>query len=95
MPAGLDVTASRTDDTLYLHVVNTRRTRSVPVQLDVEGRVIRSGITFEIAADPELEILPDNGEALAPVRKELPEGARWTFPAASVSAVELTLQPQE
>jgi alpha-N-arabinofuranosidase len=88
------VTASRTGDQVYLHVVNTRRTRSVSAQLGIAGRAIQSGAVFEICADPELEILPDNADALAPVPKDLPEGARWTFPAASVSAVELMLQPQ-
>jgi hypothetical protein len=49
---------------------------------------------FEIAADPELEILPDNADALAPACRELFADARWTFPPASVSAVELVLQAQ-
>jgi alpha-N-arabinofuranosidase len=91
VPDGLDVTASRTGDTVYLHVVNTLRTRGVTTQLDVAGRAVQSGVVFEIAADPEVEILPDNAGVLAPVCKELPQGAQWTFPAASVSAVELTL----
>jgi alpha-L-arabinofuranosidase len=99
-PEGLDVTASRTDDTVYLHVANTLRTRAVPAQLGIDGRTIRSGTVFEIAADPELEILPDNGDALAPMSRDLPAcgdphvDAQWTFPPASVSVVELILQAQ-
>jgi hypothetical protein len=94
VPGGLDITASRTGDTVYLHVVNTQRTRSVTAQLGVAGRVVQSGTVFEISSDPQVEILPDNAEVLAPVRKDLPRDAQWTFPAASVSAVELTLQPE-
>jgi alpha-L-arabinofuranosidase len=93
VPDGLDVTASRTEDTVYLHIVNTLRTQGVTTQLGVVGRTVQGGTVFEIAADPELEILPDNSDALAPVCKDLPSGAQWTFPAASVSAVELALQP--
>jgi hypothetical protein len=93
VPGGLDVTASRTKDTVYLHVVNTLRTRSVSTQLGVTGRTVQSGTVFEIAAHPEVEIWADNAELLLPVRKDLPEGAQWTFPAASVSAVELALRP--
>ena len=103
-PDGLDVTASRTGDTVYLHVVNTRRTRAVQAQLAVEGHWITSGCVYEIAAEPELEVLPDNADVLTPVRRELAPGAslpgartpdaRWTFPAASVSAVELVVQPK-
>jgi hypothetical protein len=94
VPGGLDVTASRSGDMVYLHVVNTQRTRSVSTQLGVVGRAVQSGAVFEISGDPEVEILADNADLLAPVRQDLPEDARWTFPAASVSAVELTLQPQ-
>jgi alpha-N-arabinofuranosidase len=92
-PQGLDVTASRTGDRVYLHVVNTERTRAVEAQLDVDGRSIADGAVYEIAVEPEFEVLLDNADTLAPVRKDLPQGAQWTFPAASVSAVELALQP--
>jgi hypothetical protein len=92
VPDGLDVTASQTGDRVYLHVVSTCRTQSVSARLSVNGRAIRSGTVFEIAADPEIEILADNASVLAPVTKSLPEGARWKFPPASVSTVELVLQ---
>jgi len=88
-PDGLDVTASRTADQVVLHVVNTHRTRPVRCRLDVIGRPIRSGRVFEIAAPPEMETTHLNPRALEPRTKALPEGARWEFPAASVSAIEL------
>jgi len=88
-PADLDVTASRTGDRLFLHVVNTNRTRPVTAELAVQGLRVASGKAFEIAADPMLETMRNNPEALAPVVKTVARGGRWTFPAASVSALEL------
>ena len=89
-PAPLDVTASRTASRVFLHVVNTSRTRSVAVRLRLGGLAIRKGRVFEIAADPAYEVIRHD-DVLCPVEKELPPNARWRFPAASVSAVELTL----
>ncbi|MBP8910856.1 MAG: twin-arginine translocation signal domain-containing protein [Phycisphaerae bacterium] len=88
-PDGLDVTASRTGDRLYLHVVNTRRDRSVTSRLAIDGLRIRSGRVFELAADPEFEVIETQAREIQPVRKDLPADGLWTFPAASVSAVEL------
>ena len=91
-PPGLDVTASGTGDRVYLHVVNTERTRAVEAQLSVAGRSMASGEAYEIAVDPEFEVLPDTAGVLAPVRKALPATGNWTFPPASVSALELELE---
>ncbi len=88
-PADLDVTANRRGGRVWVHVVNTRRTRSVSASLEVEGMKIASGRVFEIAADPEMEVWRVNDDRLAPVEKKLPRGARWTFPPASVTAVEM------
>jgi alpha-L-arabinofuranosidase len=41
-PDGLDVVASRRGDTLYLHVVNTQRTRAVKAGLQIAGRQMQS-----------------------------------------------------
>lgn len=90
-PNNLDVTASRTGDRLYLHVVNTERTRSVDVELGVEATRVASGRVFTLAADPEFEVFEHQPEVLEPVEQALPASGRWTFPAASVSAVELDL----
>ena len=88
-PSGLDVTASRTGKRIWLHVANTQRRRSVRAALAVEGMKILSGRAFEIAVEPELEVWWQNAHRFAPVAKPLPRGAKWTFPAASVTAVEL------
>jgi alpha-L-arabinofuranosidase len=88
-PDGLDVTASRTGDRVFLHVVNTKRERSVTARLTVEGLAIQSGRVFELSGDPEFEVIQTQPDEIVPVEKGLPKDARWTFPAASVSGVEL------
>ncbi|HTU99626.1 MAG TPA: hypothetical protein VMF13_03745 [Luteitalea sp.] len=91
-PDGLDVTASRRGDTLFLHVVNTLRTRSVRATLQVGGQAARAGRVFEIADDPMVELsYLNSASAMQTVEKPLPAGGAWEFPAASVSAVEISL----
>lgn len=88
-PAALDVTASRTGTRVWLHVANTLRSRSVRADLRVEGMKIASGKVFQIAVDPELEVWQRNADQFAPAEKRLPASRRWTFPPASVTAVEM------
>lgn len=88
-PQELDVTASRTGDRVFLHVVNTNRASAVEADLAVEGMTIRSGRVFEIANDPEFEVWSAVAEAIAPRQRELGSAGVWSFPPASVSAVEL------
>jgi len=89
VPHGLDVTASRTGKTIFLHVVNTNRTRAVRATLRIDGMKIISGKVFQIADDPMREIHEYQPDAFSPTQHALPAGAAWTFPPASVSAVEL------
>ncbi len=91
-PDGLDITASRRADRLYLHVVNTNRQRSVPTQIAIDGMRIASGKVFELAGDPEHEIIKAQPNGVALSEKTLPADGRWSFPAASVSAVELDVR---
>ncbi|MHC4326479.1 MAG: alpha-L-arabinofuranosidase C-terminal domain-containing protein [Planctomycetota bacterium] len=91
-PAELDVTASRTGNRIYLHVINTNRERSASANLKVEGMKIISGKIFELAADPEFEVIQTQSDEIVPKEKILPESCRWIFPPASVSAVELDIQ---
>jgi alpha-N-arabinofuranosidase len=85
----LDVTASRNRDRHYLHVVNTQRKRAVRARLSVSGRAIVSGRVFTIAEDPEMEVWTGNAERLEPREISLSRDGMHTFPAASVSAVEI------
>lgn len=89
-PGDLDVTASRTGNKIFLHVINTNRTEAVFTDLQVEGLNIVSGRVFEIAEDPVVEINQlSPPDLFAPVEYILPDKGIWQFPAASVSAVEL------
>jgi alpha-L-arabinofuranosidase len=92
-PDDLDVTASRTGDKIFLHVVNTNRKQSIKARLDVQGRTVQAGRIFELAADPEFEVIQTQPNEIAPVEKPLAGDHTWTFPPASVSAVELDTQP--
>jgi len=91
-PGGLDVTASRKGKKVFVHVVNTKRNRRVSARIHVSGCVARTARVFEISASPELEISAHNADTLAPVQKAIPGSMEWTFPAASVSAVEIQMQ---
>jgi alpha-L-arabinofuranosidase len=91
-PDGLDVTASRTVDRIFLHVVNTSRERSATTQIVINGLKIRKGRIFELAANPEFEVIQTQSDLIVPVKKDLPISGLWTFPPASVSAVELDVQ---
>jgi len=91
-PDGLDVVASRRGNTVYLHVANTQRTRSVSAPIRIAGAALRSGRVFEIADDPAVEVSYLNAsDVMKTVEKPYAAGSTWTFPAASVSALELTI----
>jgi alpha-L-arabinofuranosidase len=92
-PADLDVVASRTGDKVFLHVVNTSRTKSASARLGLEGATIAAATAFEIVeGDPLAEVSSLNSsEVMQIAEKSLdPQGA-WSFPAASVTAVEVEL----
>ncbi len=91
-PEDLDVVASRTDDAVYLHVVNTNRTKSVTANLELPGSRVEKATAFEIADDPMVEVSQLNArEVMQEKKRTLEPGAAWEFPAASVSAVEVRL----
>lgn len=90
-PDALDVTAARTGDRLFVHVVNTKRTKSATAKLAVKGMRITAGRVFQLAAEPEFEVM--EADVIRVAEKDLPASAEWTFPAASVSAVELDVAP--
>jgi alpha-L-arabinofuranosidase len=90
-PDALDVTASRTGAKIFLHVVNTSQKRSIRIKLIIDGKEIRSGRIFEMAADPQFEVTEIHPDQIKPVEKQLASDNHWSFPAASVSAVELQM----
>ncbi|MBN1851463.1 MAG: hypothetical protein JW829_02020 [Pirellulales bacterium] len=91
-PENLDVTASRTGDCIYLHVVNTHRTRPVQSTFAVDGMHVTGGRVTWFDLDPEFEIFEYRPEHTFPKESQITNEMVWSFPAASVSAVELTIQ---
>jgi hypothetical protein len=91
-PKDLDITASRTADMLYLHIINTNRTESIKISIMVEEmHLAKQGKIFEITADPELEIMRETESMLTPVERTVNAGEDFIIPAASVSAIEYRL----
>jgi alpha-L-arabinofuranosidase len=91
-PDGLDVTASRTGDRVFLHVVNTQRTRAVAARIGIAGHAVQEGKVFALAADPEAEVMETDPDVVRLSEGALPADGAWEFPAASVSAVELVIR---
>jgi alpha-N-arabinofuranosidase len=92
VPDGLDITASRTENTIFLHVVNTNRVRSAVTTIKVNDVNIKSAKAFEISADPEFEILSSANDPMIPKERILPVTENIVFPGASVTAVELIVE---
>jgi alpha-L-arabinofuranosidase len=88
----LDITASRTDNTIYLHVVNTNRLKAVEMDINIKGLQPRSCKVYEISADPQFEIMSAKNDPLIPKERRVQPDLPITFPPASVSAVELTVE---
>ncbi len=94
-PAGLDVCASRAGDKIYLHVANLNYSRSVTAGFAVTNMTIAGGKVHSIApASPRQSVTAETPDVFRPVTAALGPGpeVRCTFPAASVSAVELELK---
>jgi hypothetical protein len=92
VPDGLDAVASRRGDTVYLHVANIQRTRSVTATIQIDGQVIRRGRVFEIAEEPATEVSYLNDADVMRTREQpFPASGAWEFPAASVSALEIEI----
>jgi len=92
-PLGLDVAASRTGERIFLHIVNTQRRRPIAVHFAVSSQRIKAGRVSWFALEPEVEIIGYREDQQVPMEKSLDLQTRWEFPAASVSAVELDVEP--
>jgi alpha-N-arabinofuranosidase len=91
-PAGLDIAASRSGNSIYLHVANLQFTGSVEAAFVVEGMKVASGQTWAIAPDHLRQFVSlDQPNVFAPRESPIPQGdvLKWRFPAGSVTAVEL------
>ena len=91
-PAALDIAASRTRDTIFLHVANLDYSGATAATFAVERMVLTGGRVLEIApGNPRQEISPLNPEVFKPAERALvqAEVVKYRFPARSVSVVEL------
>ncbi len=94
-PAGLDIAASRSGGRVFLHVANLEYRRSVEASFSVRGMEIAGGRVIAIAPDDLRQYVGlDQPEIFKPREAALPAGPapKWTFPAGSVSVVELDLR---
>jgi hypothetical protein len=92
VPPGLDVAASRSGNTIYLHVANVNFRGSVEVSFAVQGMKVVSGRTWAIAPENLRQFVSlDQPGVFAPVESVIPGQPpfKWRFPAGSVTAVEL------
>lgn len=94
-PSDLDIAASRSGDTVFLHVANLSDANAIRGTIAVDGRRVAGGRVLEIAPDRLRQaVTPEEPDVFAPVEKSLSiaPSPQWLFPAASVSVVELHLQ---
>jgi hypothetical protein len=91
VPDDLDMTASRTGNTVFLHVVNTSRYRTIRSSIDIPNMKITSGKAFELKTYSEFEIMRAENDPLIPQERNLNIDESIEFPAASVTAVELNV----
>lgn len=91
-PPELDIAASREGNRIFLHVANMSYGKSVEASFAVNGASFSGGRVFEIAPEsPRAYVNQDQPRTFEPREKPLPAGLKWSFPPASVTAVELTL----
>jgi len=88
-PDNLDVAASRTGNSIFLHVANLRRTKAVRATFRLGNLRAKSGQAFEIAVRSDAEITRYRRDLLNVKAKDVAVDGPWDFPAASVTAIEL------
>jgi alpha-L-arabinofuranosidase len=89
----LDVTASRAGNKVFLHVANTDFSRATSARLAVTGLAVSAARAFTIAPDdPRQAVTENQPNAHAAKEQAIAVGdeIHWSFPARSVTAVELT-----
>jgi alpha-N-arabinofuranosidase len=91
-PSGLDIAASREGDKIFLHILNMNYSDPVKARFSIDEATITGGKVHEIAPEsPRAYVNQNQPDVFDPVVKNLKHGepTEWTFPAASVSVVEL------
>ena len=85
-----DAVASKTDNTVYIHLANKSMTEAETITFDLGENEIESGRMFCISSDPETEITPTNIDCFTETVTEF-EGNTVTLPKAAVAAVEIKI----
>ncbi len=82
----IDAVASKTGNTVYLHIANTDMHSAKQLSLNIGTK----GTMYVIAADPKTEITPDNLDVFKVEKVEI-DTADFTLPKAAVAAIEIEL----
>ena len=91
-PQAVDAVASRTGDTLYLNLVNTRRDRPATFDLVVRGCSVTAGEGTLLVDDPTTEVSSWNCDRVMQDRKvTLAPGKPIELPSAGVLSLALTV----
>ncbi len=96
-PSDLDIAASRTDNSIFLHVGNMSYSKATEATFAIDGMAITGGRILEIAPEnPRQEVSPMNPDVFKPIERALDSiaPARCRFPARSVAVVELQVRPE-
>ena len=88
----VDATATKTDNTVYLHITNTSMSASQTVSLDLGewNGAVKTAKMYCISADPETEITPDNVNVFSPITSDV-DANNIVLPPAAVAAIEITV----
>lgn len=92
MHPDLDITASRTGEKVFLHVVNINRVKPAHARIVIRDMEIVSGKAFELSTDPEFELTGNIIDPLIPKERILQTDKPVFFPPASVTAIELKIK---
>jgi len=90
--SSLEMSASRSGNTVYLHAVNTDLENEVRLDLSVTGQNVRSG--RQLTINPELDAAIDSTalDVFTPNETKLTDVTRVVVPKAAVSVFELELE---
>lgn len=92
-PEGLDIAATRKDDKLFLHILNTRYSDSIPVKVEIDGYTATSGTLYEIAPSDKLAYVDDaRQDTFSPIVRQIDETLNVIIQPASVNVIELQLK---
>ena len=83
----VDIAGSCTEGKFFCHLVNKERSTPQKIQLSLDGKPVRNFKVWEIAADPELEMMELCSNALDVVERFVCDG-EYLLPGAGVAVIE-------